>query len=94
METKESYQEFMESVLEQWGSKIDDLEARVVKPEREKEVGYLKELDVLRTKQQEARRRLNELKSSSTDWKNLSKGVDVAVDELKTTFERVDSVVK
>ena len=94
MKTKQSYEEFMESVLQQWGTKIDDLEARVVKPQRETEVGHLKELDVLRTKRQEAQKRFDELKASSENWENLSKGVDVAVDELKTAFERADSAIK
>lgn len=94
MKDKESYEEFIESVLQQWGTKIDDLEARLVKPKREKEVGHLKELDALRAKRQEAQRRLGELKASSADWQNLSQGVDAAVDELKTAFERADSAIR
>jgi|GEM_PF-2523781 len=94
MKDKESYEKFMESVLRQWGTKIDDLEARIVKPEREKEVGRLKELDVVRAKRQEAQIRFEKLKASSADWQNLSQGIDVAVDELRVAFERADSVVK
>jgi hypothetical protein len=92
--TREEYQKFMEQVLDQWGSRLDDLNSRVERGSAERNVGYLKELDGLRTKRQEILMRFDEFKASSEDWENLAKELDVSVDKLKADFERAESAIR
>ncbi len=54
-DTRKRNESFMERVLEEWGSKINNLDTRLVRERRETEVGNLKYLDALRTRGQEAR---------------------------------------
>jgi hypothetical protein len=93
MGTREEYEGFTDSVLNQWAKKIDDLETRA-RAKRGGELGQLKEFDFLKKKSQEAKLRFDELKASSQDWQNLVQGVDASLAELEAAFEKADSAVR
>ena len=95
-EPRKSQEEFINTMLEQWNATLDDLQsqATTARSESEKQIGYLKELDILRAKVQQAHARKDELKASSKDWENLSKDVDEALEKLKLDFERAASIVR
>ncbi len=83
----------MERVLEEWGSKSNDLDARLVRERRETEVGNLKYLDALRTKGQEAKSLFEELMKSPENWEAKSKSLDKAIEKLKLEFERAQNII-
>ena len=80
--------------MDEWGTKIDDLEARVTVPHKEGEIGHIEKMDALRTRRQEARLRYDALKASGDDWETMSKDVDKSIEELKLAFERAQSAIK
>jgi len=92
--TKEEYQKFVQKVLDEWGTKLDAVDQKVVKPSVEHEAGHFKELNELRTRRQEIVMKLDELKASTQDWEKSSKELDASLEELKLAFERAESAIK
>lgn len=86
---KEAYQEKMNAQLGEWQSKIDQLKARADKAKAEQKLKYYEEIESLRTKQQHAYEKLDELKlASESTWEELKTGVDLAWHDLHGAFER------
>ena len=95
-EVRKRYESFTEQVLEQWGSKINDLDSRLVRERRETEAEMvnLEYLNSLRTKSQDATLLFEELKKSSKDWDTKSKNLDKWIEELKLDFERAQNIIR
>ena len=84
---------FRERILEEWGSKLDNMDQRVVGEGRESVIGDFKYLDVVRTRIQEAKLLHEQLKRSGTDREALSKDFDKKMEELKLDFERAQNII-
>ena len=67
MSKKEVYEKKLQNQLDEWGSKIDELEIKAKKTEAEVQQKYEEEIDHLRSKQTEAYEKLSELKQSGDD---------------------------
>jgi hypothetical protein len=91
MQSREHYEQFLETTLNQWSEKIDDLQT---KAENEGIIGHFEELDVLRKKKQEALMRFGELRASGESWQEISKELDENLDDLKAAFEQAESAIR
>ncbi|MCU0984157.1 MAG: coiled coil domain-containing protein [Acetobacteraceae bacterium] len=90
MDDKSAYRQKLEARLEQWRAEIDMLEAKAREAGADARILYEKQVEEWRGKQQEARRRLDELdKASGEAWKDLKSGLEAAWAELGRTAKKV-----
>ena len=72
MSMKESYEKKLEAKLDELSAEIDKLKAKAKQTEADTELEYYKHIEELKTMQENARTKLNELKVASNDaWKTL-----------------------
>jgi nucleotide-binding universal stress UspA family protein len=89
---KEDYVRKMEAELKKWGHKIDILKAKAEKSKVEAKITYLKQIEELRAKQESVKQKVHDLKESGDEaWREIRKGVDKAVGEMKEAFRRAKS---
>ncbi len=94
-ETKQSYQEKMESQLKEWAVKIDLLKAKADKAKASAKVKYDEQIKELRAKQGIFEQRLQEMKGLGGEaWKEVRTGVDQALDDLRDAIKRARSKFK
>ncbi len=95
METKEAYQKKMESQFKEWEIKINQLRARAEKVSAEVKIEYYEQINTLRTKQEAARNKFQELKKAGGHaWQDLKAGVETAWKELKSSVDNAASKFK
>jgi uncharacterized coiled-coil DUF342 family protein len=83
MMTKDEFVRKMHARLDQWNADIDTLKAKADSAGTEARAEYHKQLDVLRSKRDEARSKLHELESSGESaWEDLKAGVEMAWDSV------------
>lgn len=83
MTLKEAYEKKLQASLHEWNAEIDKLKAKADKAEADIQIEYYKQIEDLRSKQQEAYEKLNELKKAGEDaWEDLKAGVELAWDSL------------
>ena len=79
--------------LEEWNVQIALLKARAAKAEAK--IEYYKTIEALQHKQDEARTKLPELKTTGNEaWENLKPGTAKAWDEVKIAFRRAAAKFK
>jgi chromosome segregation ATPase len=80
---KRAFRRELEARLEHWQAEIDRLAAQGVGASAEADAACREEIARLRGRQQEARRRLQELDAARGDgWKELREGIENACDDL------------
>jgi len=85
---KETYEKKLEAKLEEWNADIDKLKAKVDSAEVDAQLEYYKQIEELRTKQEEVKNKLDELKEASDDaWEDLKAGIDSAWDSLSSSIK-------
>lgn len=83
MDDKSAYQQKLEARLDQWRADIDKLEAKAAEAGADARLKYQNEVKALRAKQDEARKKLEELgEAQGAAWKDLKSGVETAWDNL------------
>jgi chromosome segregation ATPase len=83
MGMKEAYQEKTRARLREWQARVDVLKARADKAEAEKKIEYHEQIEALRSKQEQARQKLDALQAAGEGaWEDLKAGVDSALDDL------------
>ena len=93
MSMKEAYEKKLQSKLDEWNTDIDKLKAKADSAEADAQLEYYKQIEELRSMQEAARKKLEELKDTSDDaWEDLKAGIDSAWDSLsrsiKSAFSR------
>jgi multidrug resistance efflux pump len=79
MSTKEEFVRTMHAKLDQWNAEIDALSARAEQAEADARAEYHKQLEILRSKRDQARGKLGEVESASEGaWQDLKAGVELA----------------
>lgn len=95
MGAREAYQKKMESQLKEWNAKIDGLRARAERASADIQIEYYEQIDTLRTKQEAAQSKLQELKRAGGNaWQDLKAGVEAAWKELRNTMDNAVSKFK
>ncbi|USR91002.1 hypothetical protein NEA10_19610 [Phormidium yuhuli AB48] len=92
MEDRKEYQGNMEKQLQEWGAKIDDLQARAEKASRDAKDDLNQRIDALKSKRDDVQKRLSDLKSASDDaWSSLKSGFQNAWNEFSSSVEEAKS---
>ena len=92
---RKAYEEKLDAQLEEWNAQIALLKARADKARAGAKVEYYKTIEALQRRQDEARTKLNELKTAGDEaWEDLKTGAEKAWAEVKTAFHEAASKFK
>jgi len=90
---RKAYEEKVDAQLEEWSAQIALLKARADKARAEAKIEYYKTIEALQHRQDEARTKLDELKTAGDEaWEDLRTGAEKAWTEVKAAFH--DAVSK
>jgi chromosome segregation ATPase len=89
-EQKETYQQKIQSQLDEWRSDIDRLREKAKNATAEKKLKYQENIDKLELKMDEGKSKLKDLKESGAEaWDAVKDGADSIWDTMKATFAEV-----
>ena len=92
---RKAYEEKLDAQLEEWNAQIALLKAKAAKAKAEAKIEYNKTIEALQHRQDEARAKLHELKTSGDEaWEDLKTGAEKAWAEVKTAFHDAISKFK
>jgi len=92
MSTRDEYVRKMHSLLDKGNAEIDALAARMEHAEAGARDAYQKQIATLRTRQDEARARLESLRTASEGaWQDMKAGVELAWDATGEAIESARS---
>jgi SMC interacting uncharacterized protein involved in chromosome segregation len=92
MNMKEAYEKKLQSKLNEWRAEIDKLKAKAEAAEADAQLEYYRKIDELRTMQEAASKKLDELRDASDDaWEDLKSGIDSAWDALSSSIKSANS---
>jgi hypothetical protein len=92
---RKAYEEKIDAQLKEWNAQIDLLKAKADKARAEAKIEYYKTIDALQHKQEEARRKLKELKTAGDEaWEDVKKGAEKAWDEIRIAYKDAASRFK
>lgn len=95
MSMKDAYQEKLQAQLDELGAEIDKLKAKADGAKADTQLEYYKEIEELRTMQEDANKRLMELGQAGDDaWEDLKAGIDNAWDSLGQAIKSAASRFK
>jgi predicted nuclease with TOPRIM domain len=89
LEKRQDYQEKIESQLNEFERRIDNLQAKAATAEAETQQKLNDEIQSLKDERDAIARQLTDLKTASSDaWDELSSGIDQAMKDLQSSYER------
>ena len=92
MSKKEAYEKKLKSQLDEWGADIDKLKAKADSAEGDAQLEYYKKIEELRSMQDDATKKLDELKEVGDGaWEDLKAGLDSAWDSLSKSVKSAKS---
>ena len=92
MSMKEAYEKKLQGQLDEWSAEIDKLKAKADSAEADAQLEYYKQIEDLRSMQDAAGKKLDELKEASDDaWEDLKAGIDNAWDSLGSSIKSAAS---
>ena len=95
MSMKEAYQKKLQAQLNEWSADIDKLKAKADKAKADEQLVYYKQIEELRSMQEEAGSNLAELKESSDDtWEVLKAGMESKWNSLSNALNSAKSRFK
>ncbi len=95
MDIKEAYKQKMEAQLKEWNAHINLLEAKAENAGADLKVKYASELNELKTKQQNASKKLEALGEASGEaWEKVKESADHVWDDLKASLARAQARFK
>ena len=95
MSKKEAYEKKLKSQLDEWSAEIDKLKAKADSAEADAQLKYHEEIEALRTMQENAKNKLNELKEAGDSaWEDLSAGIGSAWSSMSDAIKSATSRFK
>jgi multidrug resistance efflux pump len=95
MSTRDEFVRKMHSLLDKGNAEIDALEAKAEHAEAGARDAYRKQIAALRTKQEEARARLESLRTAGEGaWQDMKAGVDMAWEAIAEAIDSAKSRIK
>jgi hypothetical protein len=80
----------METQLQQWGAKLDELVAQLEEAGTEAKLDYRERIDALKAKHRLAQSQLDELKAARNEkWETVKTGLEGAWNELEFAFQKL-----
>lgn len=95
MGMKEAYQQKIRAQLDKWSAEIEKLKAGAENTDADTRIKYQKKIQELRTMQEKAEKKLDELKESRGEaWEDLKSGIEEAKDALGKALQSAKSRFK
>jgi hypothetical protein len=92
---RKAYEEKLEAQLKEWSAQIALLRAKADNAKADAKIEYYKTVDALQHKQNEAKAKLQELKTAGDEaWEDLKAGAEKAWAEIKTAYHDATSRFK
>jgi hypothetical protein len=92
---RKAYEEKLEAQLKEWSAQIALLKAKADNAKADAKIEYYKTVDALQHKQNEAKAKLQELKTAGDEaWEDLKAGAEKAWAEIKTAYHDATSRFK
>ena len=92
MGMKEAYQQKLEAQLDEWTADINKMKAKADKADADAQLEYYKQIEELRSKQETAQEKLEELKEAGEGaWEDLKTGVELAWSSLGEALKSASS---
>ena len=92
---RKAYEEKLDAQLDEWNAQIALLKAKADKVKAEVKIEYYKIIEALQHREDEARTKLHELKTSGDEaWEDLKTGVEKAWAEVEAAFHEATSKFK
>ena len=89
---KDEFQRKMQARLDEYGQRIEELQAKTEKMSAEVKAKLNRRIEDLQTRQEAAEERLAQLKSSSSKaWAEIKEGLDQAMKDLEQAYEDASS---
>jgi predicted ATP-binding protein involved in virulence len=94
-EKRKAYEEKFDAQLKEWSAQIALLKAKADKGKAEAKIEYYKTIEALQHKQDEAMKKLHELRSAGDEaWEDIKTGAENTWDEIKAAFHAAASKFK
>jgi predicted ATP-binding protein involved in virulence len=92
---RKAYEEKLEEQLKEWSAQIALLKAKADNAKADVKIEYYKTVDALQHKQNEAKAKLQELKTAGDEaWEDVKTGAEKAWAEVKTAYHDATSRFK
>jgi hypothetical protein len=92
MSKKQAYEQKFQAQFEELSAEIDKLKAKAEQADADAQITYHKEVDKLRSRQDEMKQKLKELKNSGDDaWTDIVAGVESAQGALGNALRSAQS---
>ena len=92
---RKAYEEKFDAQLKEWSAQISLLKAKANNAKADAKIEYHKTIDALQRKQNEAKTKLQKLKTAGDEaWEDLKAGAENAWVEVKTAFRDATSRFK
>ncbi len=92
---RKAYEEKLDAQLAQWSAQIDLLKAKANNAKADAKIDYLKTIDALQLKKDQAGVKLRELRAAGDEaWDDIKAGAEKAWDEVKAAFHGAASKFK
>lgn len=94
-DTRKAYEEKLDAQMKEWNAQIELLRAKADKAKAEVKIEYYKTIEALQRKQNDAKAKLQELKTAGDEaWEDLKTGAEKAWAEVKTACHDASSRFK
>jgi len=94
-EKRKAYEEKLDAQLKEWSAQLALLKAKAENARADVKIEYLKAVEAMLRKQNEAGKKLQELKTSGDEaWEDLKTGAEKAWAEVKTAYHDASSRFK
>lgn len=94
-DTRKAYEEKLDAQMKEWNAQIELLRAKADKAKAEVKIEYYKTIEALQRKQNDAKAKLQELKTAGDEaWEDLKTGAEKAWAEVKTAYHDASSRFK
>jgi hypothetical protein len=85
---RKAYEEKIDAQLKEWNTEIALLNAKADKAKAEAKIEYYKTIETLQGKQDKARMKLQEIRTTSDDgWEDLKTGAENVWTEVNSAFQ-------
>ncbi|HDQ46135.1 MAG TPA: hypothetical protein ENN17_11680 [bacterium] len=93
MEDRKIFIDKMSAKLKEWDAEIRKLEAKADTVKADAKAGYLRQIDELRGRKEEARQKLEEIREAGEEaWEDLKEGAEqswkILGDSVRNAFEK------
>jgi hypothetical protein len=92
---RKAYEEKIDAQLKEWSAEIALLNAKADKAKAEEKIEYYKTIETLQGKQDKARMKLQEIRTTGDDgWEDLKAGAENVWTEVNSAFQRAATKFK